>query len=365
MALRTTSLAAKPVVKYVGVAAAAIMLQACGTMQKSNSAGDVGKDEYREAIGVYTNQSDVKGMDPIAAAAFWGTRYNTNQSDPAVAVNYSQSLRKIGSLDEAVTVMKKTEGHAAADPDVSLEYGKVLVESGRAFEAVRHLENAVAAKPTDWTAISAYGVALDQIGEHEAARQSYKRALAVSPGNVSVLNNKGLSYALDGKLSMASNTLREAAAKAGGDARIRQNLALVLALAGDMGEAERLARSDLPPRVANNNIDYFRQLMNQPAYWGEYAANDADVPDFDAAPLAPTPKVEEAPKPQLREEPKVEEPEVDKDAPIALMEVAPVTNASAEVDENDDAIADVLNSLDVDVDEAADDVEGVSLKSDN
>ena len=33
------------------------------------------------------------------------------------------------------------------------------------------------------------------------------------------------------------------------------HFALVLALSGEMREAERLARSDLPPMVADNNID--------------------------------------------------------------------------------------------------------------
>lgn len=318
--------------KIASIGVAAIMVQSCGTMQKTKSATGIGDDEYREAIGVYSSQNDSDGMDPIASAAFWGTRYNTNQSDPDVAVRFSHSLRQIGSTDEAVGVMQKASSLHNDHAGVSLEYGKVLVESGRAFEAVRHLENAANKMPTDWTAVSAYGVALDQIGEHDQARVKYNRALTLAPGNVSVLNNKGLSYALDGKLSMARQTLHQAAGNAGGDARVRQNLALVLALSGDMTGAERLARSDLPPHVANNNIDFFRQLMNQPAYWGEYAAADAEVPEFEPAPSAP---LKQEPLPQLREEPKPEEEEKENDdnTPIALIGAAPVTNASATVDE--------------------------------
>jgi Flp pilus assembly protein TadD len=231
----------------------------------------------------------------------------------------------IGSDEEALGVMQKTSALHTNNPGVSLEYGKVLVESGRAFEAVRHLETAVNKSPTDYRALSAYGVALDQIGEHDAARTKYDRALSMAPGDVVLLNNKGLSYALDGKLSLARATLREAATNAGSDSRIRQNLALVLALSGEMREAERLARSDLPPIVADNNIDVYRQLMNQPAYWDQYAAGDVETPTFDdvpAAPLAPSSK------PQLREEKKPED-QKSKGEPVALIEVAPVTNASA------------------------------------
>ncbi len=318
--------------KLASISLAAFTLAACGSTQTADSGGAAGfesggKNKYRDAVGVYSSATPDQGMDPIAAAAFWGTRYNTDQADPAVAVKFSQALRKINSTNEAVGVMQKAVGISPDHADVSLEYGKVLVETGRAFEAVRHLENAVAARPTDWNALSAYGVALDQIGEHEEARHKYDRALTYAPGAVSILNNKGLSYALDGDLGKARLTLHEAASRAGGDARIRQNLALVLALSGDMTGAERLARSDLPPKVANNNIDFFRQLMNQPAYWGEYAATDADTPDFDEAPAAP---LKPQPLPELREEPKPEEEEKDENAPVALMGADPLTNTSAE-----------------------------------
>lgn len=316
--LNANKLAAKQVL----LAGAVLLMGACATSPQSASKG-ASKEEYRDAIGVYSDPAP-EGMDPIAAAAFWGTRYNTDQSDPTVAVSFSKALRKISSNEEALGVMQKASSLHPENGDVSLEYGKVLVESGRAFEAVRYLETAVAKSPTDWRALSAYGVALDQIGEHETARSKYDRALAMAPGEVMLLNNKGLSFALDGKLSMARATLRQASANAGADARIRQNFALVLALSGEMREAERLARSDLPPLVADNNIDVYRQLMNQPAYWDQYAASAVETPDFDdvpAAPLAPQTN------PPLEEERAPEEKKSD-GAPVALIEVAPVTNAS-------------------------------------
>lgn len=317
--------------KVAGVVAAGFMLQACATTQKTASNGE--KVQYRDSIGVFSSSEADGSMDPIAAAAFWGTRYNTDQSDPAIATQFSKALRKINSVDEAMAVMQKASGLHPDNGDVALEYGKVLVETGRAFEAVRHLENAVTANPTDWSAVSAYGVALDQIGEHAAARAKYDRALTLAPRAVSVLNNKGLSYALEGNLKKAAVTLRGAASQAGGNARIRQNLALVLALSGDLSGAERLARSDLPPQVANNNIDYFRQLMNQPAYWGEYAATNVDTPTFDSVPAAPlTPRQ----NPQLREQPKPEQKKPD-GAPIALIETTPLTNVSETVDPGPDS----------------------------
>ncbi|MEQ8936513.1 MAG: hypothetical protein RIE56_12060, partial [Amphiplicatus sp.] len=188
---------------------------------------------------------------------------------------------------------------------------------------------------TDWRALSAYGVSLDQIGEHEAARQKYDAALALAPEAASVMSNKGLSFALSGDLSSAVSVMRAAATSRKGDARIRQNFALVLALKGDLKEAERLARSDLPPQVANQNVQFFRSLMNQPAYWQDFAAGDFEAPVFDAPAPAPAlpdaPSVAPKPLPRLEEEPKPEE-ERDPSAPIALGAPTSVINTSADAD---------------------------------
>jgi tetratricopeptide (TPR) repeat protein len=195
---------------------------------------------------------------------------------------------------------------------------------------VRYLETASELMPQDWRAFSSYGVALDQIGEHKLARTKYDMALLFAPESPTILNNKGLSFALSGDLDAAKQTLRAAASVRGSDARIRQNLALVLALKGEMREAERLARSDLPPQIADQNIDYFRSLMNQPAYWQEFAADNVETPTFDpvAAPKAAPAQAKPAPLPTLKEEQKQEAPKTN--APVALTDT-PVqpTNASA------------------------------------
>lgn len=323
------SAARQTLLKTLLLCAGAVALSACA----STGGGD---KKYSDAIGAFTSPaSDPSQLDPIAAAAFWGTRYNRDQKDPAIAVKYSAALRKIGSVDEAVSVISAVAERNDGDPDVSLEAGKALIEANRAFEAVRYLEVATSAKPNDWTAFSAYGVALDNIGEHELAQAQYDRALAIAPGAVNVLNNKALSFALSGNLSRAEYVLRTATSAVGSDARVRQNLALVLALKGDMVEAERLARSDLPPQVANQNIAYFRSLLNQPAYWAEYAPENFDAPAFEPAQEAPAarePSVKPTLLPQLREE-KQPEPKQEKGAPIAMEETTPVTNTSIELRE--------------------------------
>jgi Flp pilus assembly protein TadD len=306
-------------------------MSACASSGKSLSA-DGKKVDYKEEIGVFTNPGSPPGdMDPIAAAAFWGTRYDANRKDVNAAVAYSAALRKINSVEEAVKVSSRAANENPDSAPANIEAGKALVEAGRAFEAVRYLEKGADLSPRDWKAQSAFGVALDQIGEHELARSKYELALTIAPDQPALLNNKGLSYALDGNLEAAKLTLRAAASARGADARVRQNLALVLALKGEMREAERLARSDLPPQVADQNIDYFRTLMNQPSYWQEATADNVETPTFDEAPAkqsAPKPATP-VPAPTLKEEPKQEKKPA---APVAAKGGATTpTNASQPV----------------------------------
>lgn len=335
MAVRNAG-SAGSITKYAAAGLCAILMAGCASSGGNADVTTAGSKDYKEAIGVFTNpEADPSSLDPIAAAAFWGTRFDREPQSAEMAVRYSNALRKIGSTKEAVSVMSKASQRHPDDADVNLEYGKALVEDGRSFEAVRYFEAALETHKTDWRALSAYGVSLDQIGEHEAARQQYDAALALAPEAASVMSNKGLSFALSGDLSSAANVMRAAATSRKGDARIRQNYALVLALKGDLKEAERLARSDLPPQVANQNVQFFRSLMNQPAYWQDFASEDFEAPVFDApapAPASPNaPSVAPKPLPRLEEEPKQEE-QRDPNAPVALSAPTSVINTSADGD---------------------------------
>ncbi len=323
-----------PVARCASVALCALLMSACASSGK-NLHADGSRVNYKDEIGVFTNPgAPSPDMDPVAAAAYWGSRYEKNPQDVDSAIAYSAALRKISSNEEAVKVMTRVANANPEHPGANLEAGKTLVEAGRAFEAVRFLEKATELAPQDWRTFSAYGVALDQIGEHKLARTKYDMALVFSPGAPMLLNNKGMSFALDGDLEQAKATLRAAATARGSDARIRQNLALVLAMKGEMREAERLARSDLPPQIADQNIDYFRALVSQPAYWQELAADNVETPSFDASPAAKPEKAAAAPA--FREEPRAsdaaaEKPVAEKPVAAAAKQGAAMpTNASAE-----------------------------------
>lgn len=226
-------------------------------------------------------QPTPSGLDPIATAAFWGTRYDRDPSDAGVAVSFSKALRDVENNEEALRVMQQANSRSRDDADVLLELGKTLIANERAYEAVRPIERSLAlGNYEDWSALSAYGVALDMTGQHRQARIQYERALALAPDKSKVLNNMGLSYALSGRHEKAEEALREATNDGQGTARIRQNFAIILAMSGKTSDAERLARSDLPPSVADGNVAYFRELVAGPAYWGDLAQSNVELPDF-------------------------------------------------------------------------------------
>jgi Flp pilus assembly protein TadD len=135
---------------------------------------------------------------------------------------------------------------------------------GNLEQALEVLNRAHTPDQPDWRILSAQGAVLDQLGRHDEAQQYYSSALKIRPDDPGVLSNLGLSYALAKDLKNAEATLRRAAAAGGTDPRVRQNLALVVGLQGRFGEAESIARADLPTDEAAANVAYLRQMLAQP-----------------------------------------------------------------------------------------------------
>ena len=217
--------------------------------------------------------------DMVAMAAYWGGRYEQDPENAETATQYGRALRFIGSKDQAHSVLQRAVLQHSSNPDVLGEYGKLLTSAGKSDQAVHILRKASSARPNDWSLFSALGVALDQIGNHDDALVHYNQALSLSPNNPKVLSNKGLSQALVGDLDIAELTLRKAVSNPSSGVQARQNLSLVLSLQGNFGEAERLARADLPPAVASNNITYIKAMLAQPALWKQMEQLDAPIAD--------------------------------------------------------------------------------------
>lgn len=230
--------------------ATAIGLAACSSNPKSAS-----------SVRAVTHQ------DALAAVDYWGKKYQKDPSDRRAALNFASALRRSGKSTQAVAVLRRASTIHTNDTGVQAAYGKALAAQGDLAGALNVIQAAQRPDLPDWRLVSAEGAILDQTGKHKNARQRYQYALSLSANQPSVLSNLGMSHVLTGDLKSAETYLRQALAQPEADGRVRQNLSLVVGLQGRFEEAERIARSDLPPEQAAANIAYLRSLLTQENTW--------------------------------------------------------------------------------------------------
>ena len=192
-----------------------------------------------------------------------GERYRANPRDPDAAIRYALALRKSGQRAQASAVLEQASIHHPNNRKLLGAYGRALADVGNLPQALEVLGRAHTPDQPDWRILSAQGAVLDQMGRYDEARRYYNTALKIAPDEPVVLSNLGLSYALSKDLAQAETTLRRAAERAGTERRVRQNLALVVGLRGRFHEAQEIARADLPPDQAAENVSYLRTMLAQ------------------------------------------------------------------------------------------------------
>lgn len=195
----------------------------------------------------------------LAAVATYRSLYERRPDDPAVAAGLIRALRNSGQLSEALRIANEAAPKFPQDARVQGELGKALLASRDVPGALKTLQAAAGLENADWTIHSAIGVAHDLAGQHDSAQKAYAQALAMSPDNPAVQNNLALSLALSGNIDAAIAKL-EPQGFAKTTPQMRQSLALLYALKGDLARTESLVRKDLPEKLANENIAYYRLL---------------------------------------------------------------------------------------------------------
>jgi Flp pilus assembly protein TadD len=190
-----------------------------------------------------------------------GERYNADPRNAGAALRYAEALRHTGQRAQAAAVLQQASVHNPQDRRLLGAYGRALADTGNLEQALDVLSRAHTPDQPDWRILSAQGAVLDQMGKHSEARRYYVTALKIVPDEPSVLSNLGLSYALSRELPKAEETLRKAADRGTKERRVQQNLALVVGLQGRFKEAEEIARADLPPAEAAENIAYLKQML--------------------------------------------------------------------------------------------------------
>lgn len=217
------------------------------------------------ATGSTSNAASARAesSDARDAGGRWAERYKANPKDAEAALRYAEALRAGGQRTQAAAVLEQATIANPSDKALLGAYGRALADVGNFQLAFDVLTRAHTPDNPDWRILSVQGAALDQLGRHGEARRYYASALKIVPEEPTVLSNLGLSYALSKELPQAESTLRRAMSKGSSDPRVRQNLALVVGLQGRFEEAESIARADLPPEDAADNVAYLRQMLNR------------------------------------------------------------------------------------------------------
>lgn len=255
--MRRSSSHAGFVARFLTSAAATAVLAAslggCQTM--SDITGSLKSSPKQQTAAVPEN--------PQRAAEVYGERYRANPKDAEAALGYGQALRANGQRAQAAAVLEQATIAHPGNKTLLAAYGRALADNGNSQAAFDVLTRAHSPANPDWRLLSVQGTTLDKMGRHEEARGYYASALKIMPDEPSVLSNLGLSYMLTRELPQAEETLRRAYANPRADVRVRQNLALVVGLQGRFGEAETIAKGDLPADEATANVAYLRDMLSR------------------------------------------------------------------------------------------------------
>ena len=216
-------------------------------------------------------RAEARRMDPLARAAFWGGEFENDNRDVEAGVALTQALRALGRYDDAVATIAKVIVVDPNNVEGLLESARAQIARGQGFYAIEPARHAAALAPRDWRPQSLLGVAYEQAQRDDEADAAHRQAVALAPNEAAPNANYAMHLAARGDLPGAEALLRRAVTMPASTIQIRQNLVLVIGLQGRIGEAEKLARQDLPPESVENNLAWLRaatgQATGQPRSW--------------------------------------------------------------------------------------------------
>ncbi len=203
-------------------------------------------------------RAQAERLDPLSRAAFWASQVDADRKDAEAGIRLASALRALGRYDEAWAAAEAVLVLQPKNIDALLEQARVALAGGQGFYAVEPTRKALQIAPREWRAATLLAVALEQAQRPAEAMEAHRKAMQMAPDNAVVLSNAAMFFAAQGDRGQAETLLRKAAARPDATLQVRQNLALVLGLQGKLAEAEQIEREDLPPQMAQANLDYLK-----------------------------------------------------------------------------------------------------------
>jgi Flp pilus assembly protein TadD len=211
-----------------------------------------------EAIVRVAQATAARGDWPMAASLY-RRAHSVDGRNFDAALGLADALNRLGAHDQAFEAYQAALALQPRNIEAMRAMGNTLVMLDRASMAIRHYERALEVKE-DARTYNGIGVAYDMLDDHKAAQAFYRVGLDMTPANLSLRNNLGLSLMLSGEHDAAVKELRQVVSSPGATVRHRLNLALGLVLSGDSRTAEGIARFDLSPAGARDQVAYFETI---------------------------------------------------------------------------------------------------------
>jgi Flp pilus assembly protein TadD len=210
---------------------------------------------------------EARSLETITQTHFWTEEFAKDNKDEEAGFEAASGLLKIGSYDKALS----TAANALQYNDKSARLWKImglaLLNNQKPQEAAMALNKAKDLIPNDAGLMNSLGIAYDNLGQFDAAAKSYEAAYQMAPTEAKYLSNYGFSRLMAGDFKNAEAILRKATSYSDAPIQARQNLALVVGMQGRLAESEKIAIQDLPADMAQQNVQYLREMLNGNDRW--------------------------------------------------------------------------------------------------
>jgi len=249
--------------RLTALLACAGLIAGCQTTDTSTDAAT----EIANAERIAETRAVVSRSDPLTQAAYWQGEYEKNPADEEVIENFAETLRVIGSFEEAIEVLRKGLAVHGEDPEMLLTAARTLSAMKRYEQAESAYVRLLRVDGTNAGAHAGLGLVLDQTGRHRAAQDAYRAALAIEPERPATISNLAMSLALSGDAPAAESLLRTAVDMPGASPMVRQNLALIVGLQGRFDEMRDIGGKDLPDELVDANVEVIQRILAPARNW--------------------------------------------------------------------------------------------------